>query len=35
MGNISISDNREYTLSNGGIGNLEAVRTQIKQQRKR
>lgn len=35
MGNISIPKTREYSLSNGGMSNLEAVRTQIKQQRKR
>jgi hypothetical protein len=35
MGNVSISSDGEYTLSNGGMSNLEAVRSQIKQHRKR
>ncbi len=30
MGNISVPNNGEYSLSNGGMGNLEEVRTQIK-----
>lgn len=35
MGNISIRDDRQYSLSNGGMSNLDAVRTQIIQRRKR
>ncbi len=35
MGNISIPNNGEYSLSNGGMGNLEEVRTQIKVNRRR
>lgn len=35
MGNISVTNNSEYTLSRGGMSNLEAVRTQIKQNRRR
>lgn len=35
VGAIDISKNRQYTLSNGGMSNLEAVRIQIKNNRKR
>jgi hypothetical protein len=35
MGKIAISNDKQYTLSRGGMSNLEAVRSQIKQQRKR
>lgn len=35
MGEIIISNGKPYTLSRGGMSNLEAVRSQIKKQRKR
>jgi hypothetical protein len=35
MGNFSVSNDREYTLSNGGMSNLPEIRTQIKNNRKR
>jgi len=35
MGNISVPNSREYSLSNGGMSNLEAVRAQIKNNRRR
>lgn len=35
MGRIAISNDRQYTLSNGGMSNLEAVRMQIKTNRRR
>jgi hypothetical protein len=35
MGKMSVSTVPEYTLSNGGIGNVQEVRGQIKRQRRR
>lgn len=35
MGNISVPNNNEYSLSNGVMSNSEAVRTQIKNNRRR
>lgn len=35
MGNFSVPNDREYTLSNGGMSNLSEIRTQIIKKRKR
>ena len=35
MGKIAVSNDREYTLGEGGISNFEAVRNQIKNNRRR